>query len=129
MNGEPLLKEKDKTKKERSHSLSWWQKKADNKLQDTGRKKFKKCEVCLKPMYCLHHFFTKGLSSRLRYEWDNLIPICRSCHFAHHNKSDPRIHAVIIQKRGQEWYQNLERTKKEEVRLSVGYYKSIIETL
>jgi len=126
-NGKPLLKEKDK--KEKTLTLGKWQIKCDKRLQEIGRQRFKKCEACSKPMYCLHHFITKGLSARLRYDWDNLVPICPSCHFAHHKKSDPNIHATVIKKRGQAWYDLLESKRREHMDVNVGYYKYVWEML
>lgn len=125
-NGKPLLKEKDKPK---TLTPSQWQKKCDTKLQLRGKALFKKCEICSKPMSCLHHFFPKSVSSRLRYDWDNLIPICNACHMRHHQANDPRIHGTVIQKRGISWYENLVIKKYEEVRTNVAYYKYIYEAL
>lgn len=57
------------------------QKKADKLLQEKGREKYSKCEVCGGKMSCLHHFFPKSTASALRYDWDNLIPICNNFSF------------------------------------------------
>ncbi len=103
--------------------------KCDKALQEEGRKRYSECEICGKPISCLHHFFPKSISSRLRYEWDNLIPICVSCHFKHHSTFNPSIHAEIIKKRGQEWYDELEVMKREYVKTNVAYYESILEQL
>lgn len=130
MNGRKILKEKDKPRKERSHPLSWWQKKADDRCQEIGRRIYQYCEVCGKPMSCLHHFFPKSVSSRLRYDWDNLIPICRGCHSRHHQAGDPRIHETIKRSRGGDgWYDALVRRKYEAVKLSKSYYELILEKL
>lgn len=126
MNGEPILKSKDKPK---TLSPSEWQKKCDTRLQEKGRELYKKCEVCGKPISCLHHFFPKSVSSRLRYDWDNLIPICNGCHMRHHQANDPTIHGTIIKKRGQAWYDFLLKKKYETVRVNVEYYKYIWEML
>lgn len=105
------------------------QKKCDKVLQELGRKKYKECEVCGKPISCLHHFFPKSISSRLRYEWDNLIPICVSCHFQHHTSYNPSIHATIIIKRGQEWYDRLNNIKRDYVKTNLKYYQDKLEEL
>jgi len=87
--------------------------KKDKELQTEGREKFKNCEVCGNVMTCLHHFFPKKLSDKLRYEWDNLIPICSSCHLRHHRAQDPTIHATIIKQRGWRWYNKLIKIKND----------------
>lgn len=116
-------------KRKSKSETSILQRKCDDLLQDRGREMYKKCEICSKPMDCMHHFFTKRSSNRLRYDWDNLIPICRGCHFAHHNKSDPTIHATVIRKRGQNWYNLLLKKKQETIKTDVPYYKYILEML
>lgn len=103
-------------------------KKADKCLQEWGRRTFNRCEVCGSPEYsCLHHFFTKGSSNNLRYDVDNLIPICNSCHYKHHQRSDPTIHATVIFKRGKQWYMNLVKKKNAYKKVNVKFYKDAID--
>lgn len=128
MNGKPLLKEKDKKKTGKEKwSLSKWQKECDTLLQK--RSNGMKCEICGKPAYCFHHFFPKSVSSRLRYDFDNLIPICQGCHSRHHQAGDPRIHGTVTKKRGLAWYDTLLKKKYEEIKVNKGYYKYIYEWL
>lgn len=101
--------------------------KADRLMQEHYRKVYNVCEVCGNPMICMHHFFTKGSSAYLRYDDRNLIPICNSCHFKHHNTSNPTIHMTVIEKRGMDWYKELRRDSSKIQKVGVGYYKSIIE--
>lgn len=77
----------------------------------------------------MHHFFPKSVSSRLRYDFDNLIPICQGCHMRHHQAGDPTIHATIIKKRGQAWYDTLLKKKYETIKTNTAYYKYIWEML
>jgi 5-methylcytosine-specific restriction endonuclease McrA len=125
-NGKRLLKDSEKPK---TLSPSQWQKKCDTKIQQIGRKLFPYCEVCGKPMSCLHHYYPKSVSSRLRYDWDNLIPICNGCHMRHHRAGDPTVHNIVNEKRGKEWLQSLKSRKLEEVRTNVAYYKEVWESL
>ena len=125
-NGKPLLKDKDKA---RTLTPSQWQKKCDKKLQENGKIRYSKCEVCGKPISCLHHFFPKSVSSRLRYDWDNLIPICQGCHSRHHQANDPRIHGTVIDKRGLQWYHELLKKKYEGIKVNIEYYKKIWNSL
>jgi 5-methylcytosine-specific restriction endonuclease McrA len=91
--------------------VSYYSKQADKKLQILGRLKFSKCEVCGKPMSCLHHYYPKSSAGNLRYNWLNLIPICNSCHFRHHKQGNPDIHNLINKKRGDEWLKELKKAK------------------
>jgi 5-methylcytosine-specific restriction endonuclease McrA len=65
------------------------------------------CEVCGARASRVHHFFPKGSYSHLRHNLNNGISLCMGCHFKHHIKSDPTIHQMIIQRRGQDWYDSL----------------------
>jgi len=101
----PLEKPKNQTKiKKRAV------KNADRAFQNWGRAVYKFCLICGKPISCLHHFFPKSMSTALRYEIKNGIPICQGCHFSHHN-GDPRIQETIINKKGKEWREDLEYLK------------------
>lgn len=104
------------------------QKKADRLLQEKGREKYSKCEVCGGKMSCLHHFFPKSTASALRYDWDNLVAICQSCHFRHHN-GDPRPHATVMLKRGEQWYKRLLKKKSILIKTNKKYYETIIKCL
>jgi hypothetical protein len=110
-------------------NVSQLRNKCDKLLQEEGKRRYRKCEVCDNPISCLHHFFPKSTSSRLRYDWGNLIPICNGCHMRHHQAGDPSIHAKIILNRGQNWYDQLDRTRHEIIRVNKGYYEEILEEL
>jgi len=103
--------------------------KCDKALQLEGKRRFKYCEVCGRVMDCLHHFYPKESCKRLRYDWDNLIPICVGCHFAHHKRFDPSIHATVIKQRGMEWYEFLTKKKGEIIKVNIGYYKKVLEDM
>lgn len=106
--------------------VSYYRKKADRLLQEWGRRTYKDCMVCGKQMSCLHHYYPKSSASALRYNEDNLIPICQGCHFRHHN-GDPSIHNTINEIKGKEWLKRLQKAKLEFHKTNIGYYKSIIE--
>ena len=108
-------------------TISQLRKQADKLIQEYGRKLFDKCLVCGMPMSCLHHFFPKSVSSALRYEWKNLVPICQSCHFKHHSKYDPTIHETIIRINGQNWYNELLKQKHKIIKANREYYNNIIK--
>ena len=114
--------------KKKLPTLKQLQSKCDKLLQAKGRKVFDKCEICGEPIHCLHHFFTTASSARLRYEWENMIPVCRSCHFSHHQKFDPHINVTILRVRGFDWYDNLVEIKKESIKTNRVYYNNILES-
>lgn len=101
----------------------------DKLLQETGRKLYPKCEVCGKPMSCLHHYYPKSVSARLRYDWDNLIPICNGCHMRHHQAGDPNIHNTVNKKRGNAWLTTLQKKKNEYIKVNKEYYQYVKEML
>lgn len=121
------MKKVKKIKKPKLPSLPSLQKKSDRESQNWGRRTYKKCEVCGKKMNVLHHFFPKQMSNRLRYEEDNLIPLCNSCHFRHHKMFDPSIHAKIIEKRGLKWFDKLNKMKKRKIKINRNYYNKTIK--
>jgi len=81
--------------------------KCDRLLQEINKEKNPVCENCGSQTQVGHHFITKGSCSSLRYDFDNIIPLCNSCHFAIHQKSDSRITANIVLNRGEKWYKDL----------------------
>ena len=90
-----------------------------------------RCEICDKPAQQVHHFFPKGQFGHLRYNIDNGISLCMGCHFAHHHKGDPTIHAWIIYKRGHDWYQKLGDVSRETPASyqTINYYEKVINEL
>ena len=72
----------------------------------------RRCQVCNKEATTVHHFFPKSQYGILKFDIDNGVPICNSCHFKHHQVSDPTIHQIIIGKRGKKWYDALEEKSK-----------------
>lgn len=116
-------------KKAKAHSQGWWQSKCDDVMQDVHKTMFERCLVCGGMNEVGHHFITKSLSSFLRYEFKNLIPLCHSCHFKHHIKSDPNISATIIEKRGQDWYRWIEENRRKEIKTGIFYFKAKHEEL
>ncbi len=106
--------------------ISTLRKKADRLMQEWGREKYIECLVCGEPVSCLHHYFPKSISSALRYDEDNLIPVCNSCHFRHHN-GDPRIHNAINRILGDKWLKGIEKKKHLIIKTNKGYYEGIIK--
>lgn len=119
MNGVPI------PKPEKGKPIGKWQKECDALQQEINRLMHTDCEVCGKPMTTGHHFFPKSTSARLRYEFDNLIPICSGCHMQHHQAGNHRIHITIIRKRGKDWYDNLNELSRVKFKTNIAYYRVV----
>lgn len=111
---------------------------ADVALQAYIVRKFPRCEVCCGPSECGHHLVEKSRSSRLRYELENIVPVCRRCHTMIHNRIFGRVgnnilrsynilDAVIERRGGKPWLENLERKGRELVRTNLSFYKDALE--
>lgn len=97
--------------------------------QKIGRQRYKKCFLCNKENQVLHHFFPKSVSSYLRYDWENLVPLCNGCHMRLHQSGDPRYEQMIINQKGEAWYQYLESHARDYVKVDKWYYENIKEHL
>ena len=124
--GTSKLKRTPLRKKAKAKSQGWWQSTADDLMQDINRLLFDKCMVCGGKNEVGHHFITKSLSSFLRYDFRNLIPLCHSCHFKHHIKSDPQISATIIAKNGPEWFNWIELVRRTPIKTGIEYFKNTV---
>jgi len=116
-----------------------WRKKK-NKLDRDAKKLWqiacymrwgRRCGCCDGGINTVHHFFPKSQCGILKFDTDNGVPICISCHFKHHKLSDPTIHFRIIARRGESWYNALEERSKNKRTSFVGvkFYKESIEAL
>lgn len=103
--------------------------KLDLLLRDKILLKYPNCLVCGRQAIDAHHFFPKSSSLRLRFCCANLISLCRQCHFSHHTKGNPTIHATIIMKKGIDWYEDLLEKKSEIFKDTLENLRSIEEKL
>lgn len=75
-----------------------------------------------------HHHVHKSKSLALRYDLDNLIPLCAKCHLAlHHNES--YYASIIVLKKGVEWFNRLCEKKNQIVKATVTWYNEQYERL
>ena len=118
-----------KLKKPKLKSIKYLRNKADRLLQELGRKVYTNCEICGKPMDCMHHFYGKGSSSPLRYCWENLIPICTSCHVKIELRKSHELTARIVLGRGEDWLNELSRKQHVYLKTDRFYYEGIIKKL
>lgn len=104
------------------------QKKCDDQLTPIIKKLFPKCLLCPNPTQVAHHHVHKSKSLILRYDLDNLINLCNSCHFAlHQNES---YHASrIVQIKGLAWFEGLQKKKDQIIRTSPAWYEEKLEWL
>lgn len=92
-----------------------------------------KCVVCGSYNFgnTAHHFVPRSLAGHMVYYIPNGVCLCRGCHFAHHTKGDPSIHATIIERRGRKWYNDLMEKRKEQhySYQTIQYYLDVIKEL
>ena len=89
---------------------------------------FPKCFLCGVKTQVAHHFIHKSKSSALRYDLDNLIPLCHHCHLMlHHNES--KWAGMIINQKGLEWFNDLQRRGNEIVKTTQQWYEVHLERL
>lgn len=110
-------------KRAKAGTEGWWRNRADDLMQDVGRKLSDTCLVCGGPNQVGHHYQTKQTSSFLRYEFRNLIPLCNSCHFKHHKMFDPHIVRTIISRKGKKWADEIERDRRKIIKTGILYYQ------
>lgn len=110
-------------------SKAYYRRKADKLFQEIGRRSYDRCLLCNNPVSCLHHYYPKSSSGNLRYNFDNGIPLCQSCHFRHHN-GFPEIQNQINFIMGDEWASRLKEARKVFVKCdTIGYYQDKISEL
>ena len=116
------------------------QKSCDKLMQQIYTKKYPKCDICGELTYCMHHFIEKSRSNRLRYEEENLIPLCFKCHYGVHNSCAGRMlnnvlrsysfmDAIINKRGGKKWKEKMEKIGREMIKTNLAYYEEILERL
>jgi 5-methylcytosine-specific restriction endonuclease McrA len=108
-------------KPKKAKPISYYRSKCDKAIQEFGRRVYKKCLICGGEYSCLHHFVKKSQSTALRYDWNNLIPICNKCHCSIHQGKDDTVTARIVFLKGQDWFDEL----MEKKRLGIGKYYGV----
>lgn len=74
-----------------------------------------------------HHHIKKSRSSALRYDLENIIPLCNSCHMMLHQNESKWV-LELIEKKGIEWAQSL-KEKDVMVKTDVHFYIANYERL
>lgn len=123
-------------RKPKSHKTKLM-KQADALLQAINRTENEHCEHCGGPNEVGHHFIRRRACADLKYDLENIIPLCQACHTNHHKDND-NINVYMERKRGSEWHDRLVRLKREsherlntpeQTKVNIGYYESVIERL
>lgn len=89
---------------------------------------FPKCLLCGAPTQVAHHHVHKSKSNRLRYQIDNLVPLCNHCHVVLH-QNESYWASKIIEIRGLEWFKKLDKLKDEYIKVDVHWYISNLARL
>lgn len=104
------------------------QRKCDALLTPIVKKQKPSCLLCNRDTEVAHHHVHKSKSLILRYDLDNLINLCQSCHLAlHHNESYYASKVVAI--KGLEWFEELERKKNQIIKADKYWYNEQLERL
>ena len=98
-------------------------------MQEKGKQMFPRSLLSGQPTQVMHHFVPKSVSSALRYYWPNLIPLTNGEHMRLHQSGDPSYEQSIMDKKGKDWWADLLKHKYDYVKVNVGYYEGVIETL
>jgi hypothetical protein len=102
--------------------------KADALLTPIIKKMHPHCLLCGKDTEVAHHHYHKSQSTRLRYELDNLVPLCNSCHVKlHHNES--YYGTIVSDRMGEERFMRIMKMSHELVKADVHFYIGHYERL
>lgn len=78
-------------------------------------------ELCAGETQVAHHHVLKSKSTRLRYEIENLIPLCHRCHSLLHSH-ETYWSSRIVELKGMDWWKELSAKKDEMVKADVHFY-------
>ena len=109
--------------------LSTLRKKADKLLQEKCVSDNPRCLICNDYTSECHHFVQKSQSRVLRYDPDNLIPLCKGCHFKIHRWGDAAIIKKIIDIKGEKWFDQLQEKRHQICKENKSFYQKIIKRL
>ena len=110
----------------KSLSLKNLRNKADALLSPTIIKLFPVCLLCGGNTQVAHHHFHKSKSNRLRYEIENLINLCASCHFKLH-QNESKWASEIVRIKGLSWYEKLRVMEQGYVKVDRYFYEEAID--
>lgn len=104
----------------------------DKFLTPIVKKKHPLCEACkIAQTFVAHHWVEKSRSNRLRYDIENLIALCNSCHFKIHNQFGNRIanqedtKKLITDSHEIGWNEKMEKIGREYIKVDRQYYEEV----
>ena len=103
---------------------------------ELARKKWgTRCEICGKPATQMHHYIPRSRSRLLKFDVENAVPLCQSCHYKIHFSSNPtevaRMVETIRKKRGKKWCSYIDKKEKSRAGgyYGIKYLEGVIEEL
>lgn len=113
--------------------LSTLRNKADNLLTPLIKRLYPTCLLrgsknCAYETQVAHHHVHKSKSSLLRYDLQNLIPLCGACHVMLHN-DESYWGAMVAKIKGPEWFAYIESKKHLGVKVDRFFYLEAIDRL
>ena len=115
-----------KTKRVKKVTLRKLRRTCDALMQQIGKLKYPQSLISGLPTEVMHHYLPKSVSSILRYNWDNLIPLTNGEHCRLHQSPDPTINIKIVEaKGGTEWFNKLKEKGRQINKVNRVYYESI----
>ncbi len=115
--------------------VSTVRKKADDLLTPIVKLTTPCCEACGHETEVAHHWIEKSRSTFLRYDFRNLIALCKSCHAKIHNTfgnsvvGGLKVAEIIIKKRGAKWRAQMDKESVTYVKADVHYFIGHLERL
>ena len=102
------------------------QRTCDALMQQVGKLKNPKSIISGVPTQVHHHLIPKSVSSMLRYDWNNLIPLTNGEHCRLHQSPDPTIEMKIVEIRGGiDWFNKLKEKGRQYNKVNRQYYEDI----
>ena len=81
------------------------------------------CIICGETAIQMHHYEPRSMSLFLRYNVENAVPLCKSCHykihFSHRPNEIKELCNIICKKRGKKWYKYIEAGKRQEAKNAI----------
>lgn len=102
---------------------------ADKLFQQKLKALWPKSIISGLPTQVIHHYVPKSVSSRLRYDIKNGVPLTNGEHMRHHQAGDPIIHLTVEDKRGKEWIEYIKKARYETIKTDVTFYENAIKEL
>jgi hypothetical protein len=121
INSKPLKTKKVPKKRTNLPKLSTMRNKCDALLTPIIKKMYPYCIFTGQETQVAHHAIKKSSSSALRYYLPNLIPLTHIAHSRLHH-DEITWTGRLIELKGMEWWQDLERERKRDMKIDIHYY-------